>query len=129
LGAEKYSERDICTKFITPAIQQAGWDIHTQVREEVSFTKGCSFPKRNLKYFFITYTYIRTTSKDVVKDCLRPLADLGHHRDSHQVALLNTQSMMNSKIWFMFFRLVTVQTLRIIALIIGIHRRDSYKPK
>jgi len=36
----KLSERDICTKFITPAIQQAGWDIHTQVREEVSFTKG-----------------------------------------------------------------------------------------
>lgn len=36
----KLSERDICTKFITPAIQQAGWDIQTQVREEVSFTKG-----------------------------------------------------------------------------------------
>jgi type I restriction enzyme R subunit len=36
----KLTERDICTKFITPAIQQAGWDIQTQVREEVSFTKG-----------------------------------------------------------------------------------------
>ncbi len=34
------SERDICTKYITPAIQFAGWDIHTQVREEVSFTAG-----------------------------------------------------------------------------------------
>lgn len=34
------SERDICTKFIAPAIQQAGWDIQRQVREEVSFTKG-----------------------------------------------------------------------------------------
>ena len=33
-------ERDICTKFITPAIKQAGWDLHSQVREEVSFTKG-----------------------------------------------------------------------------------------
>lgn len=40
MGKEKLSERDICTKFITPAIQRAGWDIHTQVREEVSFTKG-----------------------------------------------------------------------------------------
>ncbi len=40
MGKQKLSERDICTKFITPAIQQAGWDIHTQVREEVSFTKG-----------------------------------------------------------------------------------------
>jgi type I restriction enzyme R subunit len=34
------SERDICTKFITPAIISAGWDLHTQIREEVSFTKG-----------------------------------------------------------------------------------------
>jgi type I restriction enzyme R subunit len=34
------SERDICTKFITPAIIAAGWDLHAQVREEVSFTKG-----------------------------------------------------------------------------------------
>jgi type I restriction enzyme R subunit len=34
------SERDICTKFITPAIEQAGWDVQTQVREEVSFTAG-----------------------------------------------------------------------------------------
>ncbi len=34
------SERDICTKFITPAIAGAGWDVQSQVREEVSFTKG-----------------------------------------------------------------------------------------
>jgi len=34
------SERDICTKFITPAIEQAGWDIATQVREEFPLTKG-----------------------------------------------------------------------------------------
>lgn len=34
-----FSERDICTKFITPAIQQAGWALH-QFREEVSLTDG-----------------------------------------------------------------------------------------
>lgn len=34
------SERDICTKFITPAIEKAGWDVTRQVREEVSFTDG-----------------------------------------------------------------------------------------
>lgn len=34
------SERDICTKFITPAVTKAGWDVDTQIREEVSFTKG-----------------------------------------------------------------------------------------
>ncbi|MDE8555831.1 EcoAI/FtnUII family type I restriction enzme subunit R [Pantoea vagans] len=38
---DKYqlSERDICTKFITPAIQQAGWQQH-QFREEVNLTDG-----------------------------------------------------------------------------------------
>ena len=34
------SERDICTKFITPALVQTGWDIQTQIREEVTFTAG-----------------------------------------------------------------------------------------
>jgi len=34
------SERDICTKFITPALSQAGWNIQSQVREEFSFTAG-----------------------------------------------------------------------------------------
>jgi type I restriction enzyme R subunit len=34
------SERDICTKFITPAIHKAGWEDLTHIREEVSFTKG-----------------------------------------------------------------------------------------
>ncbi|WP_211825125.1 EcoAI/FtnUII family type I restriction enzme subunit R [Kistimonas asteriae] len=37
---QRLSERDICTKFITPAITQAGWDINTQIREEVTFTAG-----------------------------------------------------------------------------------------
>lgn len=34
------SERDICTKFITPAIEKAGWDKHTHYLEEVYFTNG-----------------------------------------------------------------------------------------
>jgi len=34
------SERDICSKFILPAIVTAGWDLHSQIREEVTFTKG-----------------------------------------------------------------------------------------
>ncbi len=37
------SERDICTKYITPALVEAGWDVQTQVREEVTFTKGRVF--------------------------------------------------------------------------------------
>lgn len=34
------SEDDISVKFITPAIVKAGWDEATQIRRQVSFTKG-----------------------------------------------------------------------------------------
>src|SRR5687768_3409176 len=40
MNKKQLSERDICTKFITPSLRQAGWDSETQLREEVSFTKG-----------------------------------------------------------------------------------------
>lgn len=33
-------ERDICSKFLSPAVHQAGWDSMLQIREEVSFTNG-----------------------------------------------------------------------------------------
>ncbi|PMC35736.1 restriction endonuclease [Bacillus sp. UMB0899] len=38
--SRKLSERDVCTKFITPSIVNAGWDLHKQIREEVTFTAG-----------------------------------------------------------------------------------------
>ena len=34
------TEQDIRTKYITPAIEGAGWDIQTRVREEVTLTAG-----------------------------------------------------------------------------------------
>lgn len=40
LNKKSLSEQDICTKYITPAIQQSGWDIHSQIRQEVTFTAG-----------------------------------------------------------------------------------------
>src|SRR5882757_6834972 len=40
MNKKTFSERDICTKLITPAVTKAGWDIDTQIREEVFFTKG-----------------------------------------------------------------------------------------
>lgn len=40
IDKKQLSERDICTKFITPALVKAGWDIELQVLEEVSFTNG-----------------------------------------------------------------------------------------
>ncbi len=40
MNKKDLSERDICTKFITPALTAAGWDLDTQIREEVGFTDG-----------------------------------------------------------------------------------------
>ena len=40
LNKSVLSERDICTKFITPSLTGAGWNPLTQLREEVSFTNG-----------------------------------------------------------------------------------------
>lgn len=40
IDKKSLSERDICTKYITPAIEKAGWDKITQLLEEVSFTDG-----------------------------------------------------------------------------------------
>jgi len=34
------SERNICAKFIAPAVGRSGRDTLSQVREEISFTKG-----------------------------------------------------------------------------------------
>jgi type I restriction enzyme R subunit len=40
VNKKQLSERDICTKYITPALEKAGWDVTTQVREEFLLTKG-----------------------------------------------------------------------------------------
>ncbi len=39
------SERDICSKYISPALKDAGWDMDMQVLEEVSFTDGRIYVK------------------------------------------------------------------------------------
>jgi type I restriction enzyme, R subunit len=40
MDKKSLSERDICTKFITPAVEKSGWDKLTQLLEEVYFTDG-----------------------------------------------------------------------------------------
>ncbi len=40
MNKKSLSERDICTKYITPALERAGWDKMEQIREEVTFTDG-----------------------------------------------------------------------------------------
>lgn len=34
------SEQDICSKYILPAVIKAGWDLHKQIREQMTFTAG-----------------------------------------------------------------------------------------
>ena len=40
MNKKDLTERDICTKFITPALRRAGWDEMLQIREEVTITPG-----------------------------------------------------------------------------------------
>ncbi len=40
MNKKDLSERDICSKFISPAVKRAGWDGMMQIREEVALTKG-----------------------------------------------------------------------------------------
>lgn len=48
MNKKTLSERDICTKFISPAIENAGWNKLTQYLEEVSFTDGKIYVKGRL---------------------------------------------------------------------------------
>lgn len=34
-------EQDICTQCLVPTLVQAGWDLHRQMREEITFTRDC----------------------------------------------------------------------------------------
>lgn len=48
LSKKDLSERDICTKYITPALETAGWNKFSQFLEEVSFTDGKIYVKGKL---------------------------------------------------------------------------------
>ncbi|MFV0543416.1 MAG: EcoAI/FtnUII family type I restriction enzme subunit R [Marinicella pacifica] len=40
MDKKKLTERDICTKYILPALKKAGWNVMTQIREEVPLRDG-----------------------------------------------------------------------------------------
>lgn len=48
MNKKDMSERDICTKYITPALVNSGWDIKKQIREEVTFTDGRVIVRGNI---------------------------------------------------------------------------------
>lgn len=39
-SVSQFSERDVCTKHVLPALAAAGWDVRLQIREEVPLTDG-----------------------------------------------------------------------------------------
>lgn len=40
MDKKSLSEQDICSKHILPALTKSGWDLHTQIREQKTFTAG-----------------------------------------------------------------------------------------
>lgn len=48
MNKRELSEKEICDMYITPALVDAGWDAHRQIREEVTFTNGRIYVKGNL---------------------------------------------------------------------------------
>ena len=48
MDKKSLTERDICTKFITPAVVSSGWNINDQIREEVYFTAGRIQVRKNV---------------------------------------------------------------------------------
>lgn len=48
MDKKELSERDIISKYITPSIVSAGWDLKKQIREEVCFTKGRVIVRKKL---------------------------------------------------------------------------------
>jgi type I restriction enzyme R subunit len=48
MNKKNLTERDICSKFITPALLKVGWDPEKQIREEVAFTDGRIYVRGHL---------------------------------------------------------------------------------
>ena len=48
MNKKTLSERDICTKFITPALEKAGWDMQLQILEEV-LTKNLDLSEKEVQ--------------------------------------------------------------------------------
>jgi len=74
------SERDICSKFITPALQQAGWDLHLQISEEVTFTAGRIIVRGKL------YTRGKSKRADYVL----------YHKPNHPIAVIEAKDNTHS---------------------------------
>lgn len=48
MSKKQLSEQDICMRYITPALESAGWDKMKQIRTEFSFTDGPVIVRKNV---------------------------------------------------------------------------------
>jgi type I site-specific restriction endonuclease len=62
---KELSERDICTKFITPAIKQANWN-ERQIREDVKLTNGRIIVKARFKMLIMLLRFLFHSQKKTV---------------------------------------------------------------
>jgi hypothetical protein len=71
MNKKELSERDICTKFINPAIQNAGWNMRTQVRKEVQLSAIKTIEKYAESYILKTDTQkLRIDTSIIAADSL-----------------------------------------------------------
>ena len=70
MNKKSLSERDICSKFITPAVVRAGWDEATQIREEVSFTKGRIIVRGKLVTRTMLYDHLFSEDDDSLSNLI-----------------------------------------------------------
>ena len=77
MDKKKLTERDICTKFITPNLLSAGCDVESQIREEVSFTDGRIYVRGKLhaREAWIVESRFRIW-QDLASAAVRPMIDL-----------------------------------------------------
>ena len=76
------SERDTCTKFITPPPREAGLNEMLQVREQVSFTRAIIQVRRTLRH-----TALKSPGLVTDPAVRRP--------QDQQIALLNQNELFN----------------------------------
>lgn len=85
MNKKSLSERDICTKFITPSLVAAGWDLDTQIREEVGFTDGRIYVRGKIHArgakkrvdHIPYYTHAAHHLQAVLKEAFAPAAGVG----------------------------------------------------
>ena len=51
MNKSKLSKRDICTKYIPPALKNTGWDIQTKIHEEVKDNKHTLANLKKMRLF------------------------------------------------------------------------------